>query len=489
MASNPDEVRQAAIAELARRELARRQAAPQKPSGPIDLLLSAYGRPSAATSGFAMDQLRSVSNLGQGALNAVTYPVDAGINIYNAVAGKNYPTTAQTREQFANQYVPPDNSGVGQLARAVNRGVGGAAVPIGVGSALAGSAAPVVSGIGQALASQPATQLASAATGSASGDVARQMGAPAWGQILASLAGGAVPVLGSAIAQRMAPNPNVPSADLLKDVAKDKFRAIKEDSTQAISQDDFRGMAQKMGATMEDFGLTSVQDVKDIYPKLGKAVGRITDAIESGKDVPINDVFNLRKLIKLSAGSPDKSERALAMGLTESLDNVVASATSLPAEARDLWRRSSNAEMVDRLAQRAADTTSQYTVSGYENALRNQFRNFVKSDKMRMLKPAEQDAMRQVAVGTDAGNLARLIGKLAPRGAISAGADMFLGGGGIGAAGLAGAGEISRATATALTEKNMRLAQEMMLTGGQQFPRPPIQWPLYGPLAGISANK
>jgi hypothetical protein len=440
---------------------------------------------------FLHQQMRSAADIGEGALSVLNMPVDFGVNAYNAISGGSASTPSQTIRQAVAEYVPPDEfdvSPTGQVVTAARRGIGGALPTLGAGGLMAG-AGGVTGAVGANLAAQPVTQLASAASGAASGDVARQMGAPWWGQWLASAAGGAVPVLASAAHQAMAPNPNVPSKDFLRSVAQDKYNKL-EQSGLAISPEDMQGMVGSMGPVVKGFGITNSRLLGKMFPKVASAIDEIGNAVDSQQPIPMEDVLNFRKLMKTAAGSIDPQERALAMGLSEKIDDMVSNSSSLPSEARDLWRRASNAEMVDKLAQRSADSASQFTGSGLENAIRTQFRQFIKNDKkMRMLRPEEQDAMRRVAEGTGMGNIMRALGRFAPRGPVSTGVDAMIGGGPVGAFGIAAGGEAARDLATRSTLRNIDLAREAMLSSGQNYPRPPIQWPIYGPLAGTEANQ
>lgn len=197
MSSNGEEVRRAAMAELARRELAKRQA-----------VSSERGRP-----GFLSEVGRGMKNsavdLYRGATNLVNLPLDLLTSGYNAVSGRQLPTaTEQQAAALSNLGMTPQyRTNFESVGGAINRGLGGAAVTMGAGGLMAGSPSAAVSGVGNQLASQPVAQLASAGAGSASGELARQRGAGQWGQLAAALAGG---LAGGALA----PKPPPTQADL-----------------------------------------------------------------------------------------------------------------------------------------------------------------------------------------------------------------------------------------------------------------------------------
>jgi len=99
---------------------------------------------------------------------------------------------------------PQDLSKTERFVSAAERGLAGAAGGIGVGGALAGSANPTVSAVGNIMASNPAMQGTSAITGGLSSQGAKEAGAGPVGQIAAGLVGGlapAAPAIGQAAVQ------------------------------------------------------------------------------------------------------------------------------------------------------------------------------------------------------------------------------------------------------------------------------------------------
>ena len=135
-------------------------------------------------------------------------------------------------------------------------------------------------------------------------------------------------------------------------------------------------------------------------------------------------------------------------------------------EGRALWSRKSKGEEIARLVKRAEDSAPNFSASGYENALRIQFKQLAMNDKkMRRFNPEEQAAIRKVARGGPLENSLRMIGKMAPTGIISGAfgigaASMLPGGALLPAAGLAG-----RYAATRMTKANALRAEETMRRG------------------------
>ncbi len=79
-----------------------------------------------------------------------------------------------------------------RVVQAGSEAVGGAMGGLGLGQVMQRSGSPVVQGVGQQLASNPAQQLLGAATGGVSSQVASEMGVGKWGQLGAGLAGSLV---------------------------------------------------------------------------------------------------------------------------------------------------------------------------------------------------------------------------------------------------------------------------------------------------------
>lgn len=139
-------------------------------------------------------------NIAQGVLGLPSLAADSPELLYNAGAkllGAKSRAPTPFLDSLANLNAPelaPRNA-VERVSNDVQRSLAGAATGMGVGGALSGSASPVVSGVGTALASNPVMQGVSAATGATASGVAREQGVGPTGQMLAGLAGGLAPPL------------------------------------------------------------------------------------------------------------------------------------------------------------------------------------------------------------------------------------------------------------------------------------------------------
>ena len=147
-------------------------------------------------------------------------------------------------------------------------------------------------------------------------------------------------------------------------------------------------------------------------------------------------------------------------------------------KARDLWSRAAKLDRIEQIVDRATTSAGQFSGSGFENALRTEFRSLAKSkERMKQFSADEQKAIKLVARGGTGGNIARNVGRMAARGPVSAftsgGTGAAIGtavlGPGLGTAIGGGtalvAGEIGRKVATALTQRSIRQLEQMIRQG------------------------
>lgn len=135
--------------------------------------------------------------------------------------------------------------------------------------------------------------------------------------------------------------------------------------------------------------------------------------------------------------------------------NAGATAESIAArtQARELWARMKRTQTIETLVERARDSAPALSQSGFENALRLEFKSLARNERrMRQFSPEERAAIQKVSRGGVAQWAARRVASIAPRGPVSATAATVIGGGGAGTAALLGVGE-----AGALAARIMRL--------------------------------
>ncbi len=139
--------------------------------------------------------------------------------------------------------------------------------------------------------------------------------------------------------------------------------------------------------------------------------------------------------------------------------------------ARDLWQRAKKTEILDQ-----AVSDAELQASGFENGLRTQFRALAKkinSGKLKGFSAEEVQAIRKVADGTRAGNVARFLGKFGILDGVTSRSLTTLGGVGLaGAAGGTGAaaavpliGQISGALSKRMTLDNAKMAKSIIQAG------------------------
>lgn len=226
---------------------------------------------------------------------------------------------------------------------------------------------------------------------------------------------------------------------------------------------------------------------EQLTPGTFRALQRLNEM--RGTSVDLEDLDNLRKIIGMAAGSNVKADRAAAMQIMDEFDGFMnglkptdvlsgdpRAAMNDIVKARSLWSRKAKAETIEQIFERARNAVgANYTAAGMQTALRQQFRAIANDPRqLRRFTQAEQDTIKEIVRGTTGENFLRLIGKFAPRGAISGG---LLGAAayanpGLGAVMFA-AGEGAKAVSTRMGMGNVTRLDEMVRSG-VPAPRPPV---------------
>jgi hypothetical protein len=222
---------------------------------------------------------------------------------------------------------------------------------------------------------------------------------------------------------------------------------------------------------------------KDLHPAALAVVRRLTEAADADMPISLKGAEILRRVMNDAAGSANKADRRIARIIRDKWDNYIeglgpsdvlggdakGAGESLQS-ARSLYTRKRKGEAIESMIEKAKNRAAQFSGSGYENALRTEFRKLAQNDRgMRMFNPKEQAAIRRVARGGPIENSLRMMGKYAATNPVSTAIGSGIGaavGGPIGAAVVPVAGGIARAGATALTKRNAALASELMRRGG-----------------------
>lgn len=365
-----------------------------------------------------------------------------------------------------------------QTERALQVGggaLGGVGGQVGALGQLAKTAAsPVARGVAQTLSQQPARQVAAALpVGATSQYVAEETGSPTLG-LAAGVAAG-IPFAMGAKGTLQAP-----TVQELKGQAGQQYK-FAEDVGAVFKKNSYNQFANKLESTLAKEGLD-----KALQPRVFAALERIKDTKNS--NVTLENMEILRRISQAAGSSADASERRLASIMVDNLDDFVetaqpsqlakgsSEAVSALTDARELWKRAKKTEIIDDLvasAELRADAN--FSQSGMENALRRKLVNLADNPKaLRAFTKEEQNAIKVAAKGGPVQNVLRLVGKLAPTGAISAGISGgagFVFGGPYGAIGLPLIGGASRLGATQLGLRNIEQLRNRLATGNVPIPQ------------------
>jgi hypothetical protein len=264
------------------------------------------------------------------------------------------------------------------------------------------------------------------------------------------------------------------SAPTLEKLRADKNAAYKrsEEAGVQISEFSFKKLKGKI--------LNELGERVDptLHPDTTAALKRVMDTKGA---ISLEKLDQLRQIANDAKGAVKPADQRLAAKVVDSIDEYLdglspkditrgdPKGAAALVEARALNTRLKKGEQIEELFRRAEIRAgANYTQSGLENALRQEFKALALNEKkMKRFTPEERAAITKVAKGGKLENALRFMGKFAPTGVISATLS-----GGLGAmlAGPAGAalpltGLASRAAATRMTLRNAQSASELMRRG------------------------
>jgi hypothetical protein len=283
--------------------------------------------------------------------------------------------------------------------------------------------------------------------------------------------------------------------------SKAKLDAMKSAAYTAAKNEGVLILPESYDKFADDFA-NKMNNTEIVHPEVHKGTQSAIEILQDEKNskqlmtLERADVVRqaLNGAVKVAASNNDADLR-LAMkvkngfdkyldGLTEKdvLSGDPKTAIPILKSARELARRSYKSDDIQELIDLAKNAaTSQFSGAGEEQALRVQFKNFnarlIKDNQLAAsFSPAERDAIKNVAAGGDFGNALRFLGKFAPTGNISTGMGGMVGAGiggylagptgaVIGAGAVPAIGGLARAGATAITNRNARLAEALMRAG------------------------
>lgn len=265
-----------------------------------------------------------------------------------------------------------------------------------------------------------------------------------------------------------------PSAAALKARANEAYDVARTAGVK-VGQNQISSLAQNVQRVADDFGIDPV-----LQPRATRALQRVNELV--GRDVDLAELDTVRKVVQTAVKSQDASDRAASAIIMSELDSFVNNLKPRDVvagnakegidafnKARELWSRQAKASVIDDLIDRAGTRAGQFSGSGYENALRTEFRQLaMNKSRMRGFTEEERNAIKRVAEGGPIENAFRYLGKLAPTGIVSggiAGSAGYAAGGPLGVAAMYGAGIGGRQAATAMTAANAQRASELMRAG------------------------
>jgi hypothetical protein len=308
-------------------------------------------------------------------------------------------------------------------------------------------------------------------------------------EILAETAAGAGAGAGSVraarrLAQREA-EAAVPTVRQLKDEASELYRQAESGGTPA-TQVETKELARRFDAIADREALrTPTGRLTDVSPKAREAYQLVGDYSQG--DMTPKQMNTVRKVVSEAASSNESSERRVGRLLLNEFDDWAEPFAPGFADARATSRRYLNAEELEQLRGVAEANSSQFTGSGFENALRTQYRGLdraIERGTERGWSDPLIEAIQRVSRGTPTSNAARAVGRLAPTTPWSftastavpatVGTALFGPVGGLAAtAGTTGAGTLGRMAATNMGLRNAEEAELIARNGGALPPVDP----------------
>lgn len=408
-------------------------------------------------------------------VDLVTGALNAGASGINALAGTNIPSIDRPflgSEQIKDglraigSIGAPNSDGSGQFIRRVGQSAGAAAIPLGgAATTLPRLGAQLLAGVGGGVGGATAQ---AAFPGNPVAELA--------GEVLAG--GASAGGLASASrrhAQRQL-NAAVPTVDQLKQQASELYRAAESRGVAANPQQTQQLADNFKGALTDEGRISPTGRISEVYPKAKEAAQLVDDY--AGKPMSPTQIQSVRKVISDGLTSQEPAERRLAGVLTESFDNFANPLAPELKDARNIASRYLTAEQLERARELAGARASQFTGSGFENALRTEYRGLdrasIKGNKF--FSEDVNNAIEKVARGTPTSNFLRGIGRLAPTGPVSGMGSIVPGlgvaslvdpvTGGMVGLGLAGAGAAGRAGATHMGIRAADQAELVARNGG-----------------------
>jgi hypothetical protein len=268
----------------------------------------------------------------------------------------------------------------------------------------------------------------------------------------------------------------VPTVEELKGQASNLYRKAETNGVVATRQQT-RQLADGVNSILLDEGqIGPAGSITNADTNTSKAVNLIQQY--AGKRMTPKEMNTVRTVLADSRQSADPSDRRLGGILLDHFDNWASPLAPEFDQARSVASRYLQAQDLERARELAGARASQFTGSGFESALRTEYRGLDRGNikGQNYFAPDVTDAIQNVARGTPASNTLRGLGRLAPTGPVAgmgsvipglATAGMF--GGSVGAgvgSGLAGLGIAGRIGATRMGIRAADKAELIARNGG-----------------------
>lgn len=363
---------------------------------------------------------QGMSGINEGIASTLGLPVDLttmGLNLIpkgiNAIANTDLPMIEKPfmgSDWFKGQmgdagmiYAPNDD-GTASWTRRAAQSVGSSLIP----------AATVSGGVGKSVAA-----LLAGAGGGAGAATAQQI-AP--GNPLAEmggeLLGGGLTGVGLASAARGSAQRQIeaaiPTVSQLKEQAGELYRKAEATGTVADPQLT-QGLSDTIRKLLRDDGkISPTGRINETYPKAKEAVQLVDDY--AGLPMNPRQMQTVRSAMADGMTSQDANERRIAKLLTDSFDDWSTPLAPELEQARDVSSRYLNAQKLETARELAGADASQFSGSGFENALRTRYRQLDRAAIQGRGRHSDEvlAALQDVSRGTAASNAARAIGRLAP---------------------------------------------------------------------------
>ncbi len=410
----------------------------------------------ASTLGLPMDIANGVMNLLPRGLNAVAN-TDLPLS-ENPLFGSQYLKDAMAGNMIYGQSDDPNK----KFARRVGESFGAAAVPAGFAGSLPRAGAAMLSGLGGGIGGAAAQRLAPG-----------NMGAEIAGEMLGGGVTGAGLYAGARRGAQREIEAAVPTVPQLRQQAGDLYRQAE---SRGVTADPMQTqtLAQNMRDTLRNDGRVSPTGrISDVYPQAREGMQLVDDY--AGQPMNPTQMNATRGVIAEGMRSVDPNERRIAGMLTDQFDQWANPMAPEFGQARDIASRYLTAQKLEQARELAGARAGQFTGSGFENALRTEYRGLDRGAIKGSQRFSDDvtGAIETVSRGTPGANAARAIGRFAPTGPVPVGVGAGLGslvGGPAGAvlgAGIGAVGSAGRKIATDMGIRNADVAELIARNGGQ----------------------